>query len=132
MSYSPLRRRTPIRQGYAGGDAPHFDDHQFWDKIRRFGMRLGAPVVEKTVTLYCLLKAPTTPYRAKLIIIGALLYFISPLDTIPDLLGPLGFTDDIAVITLVYTQIKSYINDEIRAQAREKTEKLLQRWLGKS
>ena len=41
-----------------------------------------------------------------LLVIGALIYFISPIDVIPDFLGPLGFTDDAAVICFVVRAIK--------------------------
>jgi uncharacterized membrane protein YkvA (DUF1232 family) len=42
-----------------------------------------------------------------LLVIAALLYFISPLDTIPDFLGAVGFTDDAAVILFVLNSIKN-------------------------
>jgi uncharacterized membrane protein YkvA (DUF1232 family) len=41
-----------------------------------------------------------------LLAIAALLYFISPLDTIPDFLGAVGFTDDATVIFFVLTSMK--------------------------
>ncbi|MDO5072949.1 Uncharacterized conserved protein [Neisseria animaloris] len=103
------------------------DDPGFLRKLGRFAGKLGAPVVRQLYALYFLFKAPTTPKRAKVIILGALVYFLSPIDSIPDLLGPLGFSDDIAVITLVYTQVKSYLTEEIREKARIATEKLFNR-----
>jgi uncharacterized membrane protein YkvA (DUF1232 family) len=42
--------------------------------------------------------------------VAALLYFLSPIDVIPDFLAPLGFTDDIAAIALVIRAIKSDID----------------------
>ena len=59
-----------------------------------------------------------------MIILGALVYFFSPIDSIPDMLGPLGFSDDIAVITLVYSQVKAYLTEDIREQARQAAENL--------
>jgi uncharacterized membrane protein YkvA (DUF1232 family) len=44
-----------------------------------------------------------------IMIIAALLYFLSPIDTMPDFLGPIGFTDDAAVILFVFTTIKGEI-----------------------
>ena len=41
-----------------------------------------------------------------LLAIAALLYFISPLDTIPDFLGAVGFTDDAAVILFVLNSMR--------------------------
>jgi uncharacterized membrane protein YkvA (DUF1232 family) len=38
-----------------------------------------------------------TPMRDKLLIAGGVLYILSPIDLIPDLIVLLGFTDDLAV-----------------------------------
>lgn len=42
--------------------------------------------------------------------VAALIYFLSPIDVIPDFLAPLGFTDDIAAIALVIRSIKGDID----------------------
>lgn len=103
------------------------DEPGFLRKLARFAGRLGAPVVRQLYALYYLWKSPHTPKRTKMIILGALVYFFSPIDSIPDLLGPLGFSDDIAVITLVYSQMKIFMTEEIREQARAAADKLLGR-----
>lgn len=43
------------------------------------------------------------------IIAAAILYFLNPIDLIPDLL-PLGLTDDFAVLVWVYNSVRSEIN----------------------
>ena len=103
------------------------DEDGFLKRLVRFAGRLGAPAVRQLYALYFLFKEPATPKRAKMIILGALVYFFSPIDSIPDLLGPLGFTDDIAVIALVYSQMKSYMTEEIKMRARAAKEKLLRK-----
>jgi len=45
------------------------------------------------------------PKSSIIAIIAALLYFISPLDLIPDFLVGLGFVDDAFVLGLVYKQV---------------------------
>ncbi|MCX7934393.1 MAG: DUF1232 domain-containing protein [Planctomycetota bacterium] len=45
----------------------------------------------------------------KAIIVGALLYFISPFDIVPDFLPGVGYFDDIGVIALVANQVKNAI-----------------------
>lgn len=47
-------------------------------------------LMDKAITLYALLKSSSTPAWAKAAIIGALGYFICPLDAVPDFL-PVGF-----------------------------------------
>lgn len=39
----------------------------------------------------------------------ALIYFLSPVDFIPDFLGLLGFADDISVILAVYAKVKNEV-----------------------
>ena len=39
----------------------------------------------------------------------ALIYFLSPIDFIPDFLGFMGFADDISVILAVYAKIKNEV-----------------------
>ena len=50
------------------------------------------------------------PKETLILIIAALLYFLSPLDTIPDFLGPLGFTDDATVVLFVMNTLRKEIN----------------------
>jgi uncharacterized membrane protein YkvA (DUF1232 family) len=51
------------------------------------------------------------PWQSLVLILASLLYFVSPIDFIPDLLPLVGFTDDIAVIFWVYNSIKSDIEN---------------------
>ena len=53
-------------------------------------------------------------WKSIAIIVAGLMYFLSPLDAIPDFLGVLGFTDDALVLAFVFNSIKNemdrYIN----------------------
>lgn len=42
-----------------------------------------------------------------LIAIGALIYFINPIDVVPDYLVPIGYIDDLGVMSLALIKIKS-------------------------
>ncbi len=44
--------------------------------------------------------------KAVIMIVGGLLYFISPLDAVPDFLAGVGLLDDVAVIGFVAGQLK--------------------------
>lgn len=50
-----------------------------------------------------------TPWKTLIMIFGSLLYFITPLDMIPDFIPGLGFTDDIAIIFWIYNSVKEDI-----------------------
>lgn len=58
-----------------------------------------------------------TPSWAKNIILGALAYFLSPFDSIPDLAPFIGLTDDLGVMTFGLVTIACYIDDDVRAKA---------------
>ena len=51
------------------------------------------------------------PWKSLLMIIGSLLYFLMPLDLIPDFIPVTGFADDISIIFLVFNGI----NEDIEA-----------------
>ena len=57
---------------------------------------------------------------------GALGYFISPIDVIPDFIPVVGFTDDIGVLAAAVVMAASYIDAEARAKADTK----LAGWFG--
>ncbi len=50
------------------------------------------------------------PKNTIILAIAALLYFLSPLDTVPDFLGLIGFTDDAAVILFVLNSLRKEID----------------------
>lgn len=45
------------------------------------------------------------PKRSIIAIVGGLVYFLSPIDVVPDFVPVLGFIDDIFVLNLVYKQV---------------------------
>jgi uncharacterized membrane protein YkvA (DUF1232 family) len=51
------------------------------------------------------------PWKAIAALAAAVVYVISPLDLIPDLLVPLGFTDDVLAIALTWGLVKRELRD---------------------
>lgn len=47
-------------------------------------------------------------------IVLALVYFLSPLDLVPDFLGVFGFADDISVILAVYAKVKDEVEQFLK------------------
>ncbi|GGE60875.1 uncharacterized membrane protein YkvA (DUF1232 family) [Pedobacter psychrotolerans] len=45
------------------------------------------------------------PKRSIVAILGGLVYFLSPIDVVPDFVPVLGFIDDIFILNLVYRQV---------------------------
>jgi len=89
-------------------------------KIQKYIQELGQKATYSILLLFFAFKRKDTPHWAKNIIIGAIAYFLSPIDSIPDLTPFLGLTDDMGVLSFGLVMIACYINDEVRSQAREK------------
>lgn len=51
------------------------------------------------------------PLTSFLAISGAVIYFVSPIDAIPDFIPVLGYTDDAAAVLTVYSYVKSDVED---------------------
>ena len=60
----------------------------------------------------------------KTTLIGALAYFVLPVDVIPDVLPVLGFTDDAAVLATTIKLVASHIRPEHRIAARNRLAEL--------
>lgn len=45
------------------------------------------------------------------LVVLALVYFLSPVDLIPDFLGLFGFADDLSIVLAVYAKVKDEIED---------------------
>ena len=93
----------------------------FWPKIGRVAARI--PFANQAVSVYYAARDPETPMAAKGIMLGALAYFVMPIDAIPDVLAGIGFTDDAAVITAVIATLGA----NVRKRHRELAEKALDR-----
>lgn len=103
----------------------YYSENKFWEKIRNVAKKVGATVIRPVFLLYYLLQDKNTPVRHKAYIIGALGYFILPIDLVPDTLLPvIGFTDDLAVLKLILSLVKDSITPAIRNRADLKISEL--------
>lgn len=71
---------------------------------------------EAVIMYYCAID-PNTNKFAKAISIAALVYFINPIDIIPDFVPLTGFLDDAAMITGAIASIRSSIKEEHEKKA---------------
>ncbi len=90
---------------------------RFWEKLRRVAGKI--PFAEDLVAAFYCATDSRTPSRVKLILIGAIAYFIFPTDAVADLLPIIGFADDAAVLAAAITQVAGSITEEHRAKARK-------------
>lgn len=87
----------------------------FWSKTKKFAGKI--PFTKDAVAMYYCAIDAKTPMWAKGIAFGALAYFISPIDAIPDALIGLGLTDDAAIIAAGVRAIAGQVNDEHRQKS---------------
>lgn len=62
----------------------------------------------------------TIPRGSIVAIVTGLLYFISPLDLVPDFIGGLGFVDDALILSLVYKQVAKDLEKYLKWKAAQK------------
>lgn len=87
----------------------------FWPKIRRTAARI--PFAGQALAAWYASQDPQTPMAAKGIMLGALAYFVMPLDAIPDVFAGIGFTDDAAVIAAVLATLGAHVKRRHHEQA---------------
>lgn len=104
----------------------YYSDNRLWKKIERVAKKVGATVLLPVFTLYYMLQDDKVSLQHKAYIVGALGYFILPIDLIPDgILPVIGFTDDIAVMTLVLKLVKDSITPEIKVRANQRVAEVM-------
>ncbi|CED57313.1 putative uncharacterized protein [Aliivibrio wodanis] len=96
-----------------------FSDNSFWDKVKGYAKVAGETVLEPALKLYYTASDAETPVWAKTVVYGALGYFISPIDAIPDVAPVIGYTDDLGVLVAATAAIAAHIKDKHVQQARE-------------
>ena len=92
----------------------HYSESGLFEKIGKVCKKAGIKAI------YYVLMDGNTSLKDKGIIIGALGYFILPIDLIPDFIPVAGFTDDIAALTACLHTVKANITPAVRKKAVQK------------
>src|SRR5487761_2118507 len=79
----------------------------FWRKLKRVAAHI--PFAEELLAAYYCAFDRDTPLPVKATLVGALAYFVLPVDAIPDVLPVIGFTDDAAVLATAIKLVTSHI-----------------------
>ncbi|MHA2875665.1 YkvA family protein [Vibrio campbellii] len=96
------------------------DEKTFWRKMKNSVKKAGEEIAVMGIKSWLAMADSNTSVRHKAILGGALAYFVLPTDMVPDVLAGVGFTDDMAVLTLAANSVGNAITDEHEEQAREK------------
>lgn len=97
---------------------------KLFNKIGKVARKAGVKGVYAALLLYYALADGNVPLRDKIIVVGALGYFICPTDFIPDVLGPLGYTDDVSALMWALSRIWN----NITPSTHEKAKSRLRQW----
>lgn len=89
----------------------------FWRKLR--GLAAQLPFAEDLLTAYYCAFDRSTPNHVRAALLGALAYFVLPIDALPDLLPIVGFGDDAAVLAGALKLVWMHIKPAHREAAQE-------------
>lgn len=94
------------------------------NKLKKYAGRIGEKTAYYSLLLFYATKSPNVPRSAKLIVLGALMYLVFPIDLIPDFIPVIGVADDATVIAGAVYKIFTHIDDEIREKAKARVSKI--------
>lgn len=89
------RTEKEIEEEYR--DRTNFVEENLWNKVQRVGKKIS--FAKDIKALYAYMKDPFVSWHRKAIVVMGLIYFISPIDAIPDIAPLIGYLDDLGVIT---------------------------------
>lgn len=82
-------------------------EENLWAKVEKLGKKIS--FAKDIAALYRYMKDSDVSWYRKAIVVGALVYFLIPVDSIPDLAPLVGYLDDLGVITAVIKYMGSEI-----------------------
>jgi uncharacterized membrane protein YkvA (DUF1232 family) len=83
-------------------------------KHQRSVLREAAMLIPNFLKLlYRLVKDPRAPLAEKALLAGTIIYVVSPLDFLPDVIPFIGQVDDLYLIALVVLRLLTRTNDEV-------------------
>lgn len=122
IEFSEEKAEEALKKGYT--DAEKLLNNE--DKMSAFLLKLEkkleaipiagdklsyAPVMASLIISYVKKEYKDIPVGSIIAIVSALVYFVSPIDLIPDTIPVIGHIDDAAVILACYKLVESDLND---------------------
>ena len=100
--------------------AKAYSETKLVEKIVKFAKAFGIKTIYVVLLLFYVLQQSSTPKWAKSLIIGALGYFIFPLDAVPDLIPFFGQLDDWALLLAALGVVAIFIEEDSKSKAKTK------------
>ncbi|MDR0749755.1 MAG: DUF1232 domain-containing protein [Tannerellaceae bacterium] len=102
----------------------YYSEESLADKLLKVARKAGVKVIYAVFLLYYTLLDDAFPYKEKVIVIGALGYFIFPFDFIPDMIAILGYTDDLLALVFALRKVYVHITPEIKERSKAQVKRL--------
>lgn len=100
-----------------------YNEQNLISKISKFAKKAGLNTTYYVLLLYNMLISKAISIADKAIVVGALGYFISPFDIIPDFIIGTGFVDDASTLVLALTAVANSITPAIKKIAKKELHK---------
>jgi uncharacterized membrane protein YkvA (DUF1232 family) len=108
-----------VKENSSEEDVPEkieYVDENLWPKLEKSGKRIS--FAKDILALYKYMKDPLVKWYRKAIVVAGLIYFIVPIDAIPDMTPFFGYLDDLGVITALLkylgSELMSYYPESYR------------------
>ncbi|MEJ1238823.1 DUF1232 domain-containing protein [Chryseolinea sp. T2] len=80
-----------------------------WSGVQREQLKLQLFTLGRLARAYAVGEYREVPWRTMLVVLAAVIYFVNPLDLVPDMIPIAGLTDDFAVLVWVYNSLGTEI-----------------------
>lgn len=80
-----------------------------WKNVNANAAKEKFFVLGRLIKAYALGQYREVPWKTILLIVAAVIYFVNPLDLVPDIIPLTGLTDDFAVLVWVYKSVSNEI-----------------------
>lgn len=110
LSRAAILAGKPGRMLHLVGQVMHRMYHIDRGQMSAGALREQLYVLGRLTSSYARGRYRRVPIKTLLTVVAALLYFLNPLDLIPDAILGIGFMDDLAVLTWVYRSAQQEID----------------------
>jgi uncharacterized membrane protein YkvA (DUF1232 family) len=81
-----------------------------WKSVSVSGTKEKLSIFSRIASAYASGKYRAISWKSILIVLAAIIYFLNPIDLIPDLVPVFGFTDDFSILLWVYGTVSAEVD----------------------
>lgn len=90
-----------------------------WSPVERQLLKDKFFTIGRLAKAYATGKYRSVSWKAMLILLAAVIYFVNPLDLIPDLIPVAGLADDFAILVWVYNSVQEEVDKFLEWEASQ-------------